>query len=64
MTVCRDVLQRHSWDLEVAVQDQLNIREGRPTVFATDHAPPAVVSDPISQHVFFSPPSRYGSGSR
>ncbi|XP_046396416.1 FAS-associated factor 2 [Ischnura elegans] len=33
MSVCRDVLQRHSWDLEVAVQDQLNMREGRPSVF-------------------------------
>lgn len=26
MTVCRDVLQRHQWNLEVAVQEQLNIR--------------------------------------
>ncbi|XP_071451650.1 FAS-associated factor 2 [Hetaerina americana] len=33
MSVCREVLQRHSWDLEVAVQDQLNMREGRPSVF-------------------------------
>lgn len=58
MAVCRDVLQRHGWDLEAAVQDQLNIREGRPTMFATEHAAPMVVSDPISQHIFFSPPSR------
>uniref|UniRef100_A0A1B6C6X3 UBX domain-containing protein n=1 Tax=Clastoptera arizonana TaxID=38151 RepID=A0A1B6C6X3_9HEMI len=58
MAVCRDVLQRHNWDLEAAVQDQLNIREGRPTVFASEHAPPMVVTDAISQHVFISPPSQ------
>lgn len=27
VTVCRDVLQRHQWNLEVAVQEQLNIRQ-------------------------------------
>ncbi|XP_039282822.1 FAS-associated factor 2-like [Nilaparvata lugens] len=60
MTVCRDVLQRHSWDLEVAVQDQLNIREGRPTVFAsTESQPPTVFTDTVAQHVFISPPSAY-----
>uniref|UniRef100_A0A1B6M7B8 UBX domain-containing protein n=1 Tax=Graphocephala atropunctata TaxID=36148 RepID=A0A1B6M7B8_9HEMI len=62
VTLCRDVLQRHNWDLEVAVQDQLNIREGRPTMFSSDHSPPTVVSDPIPQHVFFSPPARYNPG--
>lgn len=62
MTVCRDVLQRHSWDLEVAVQDQLNIREGRPTVFATESAPPPVFSDPAHQQVFFAPPTGYRWG--
>ncbi|XP_039300904.1 FAS-associated factor 2-like [Nilaparvata lugens] len=63
MTVCRDVLQRHSWDLEVAVQDQLNIREGRPTVFAsTESQPPTVFTDTVAQHVFISPPSAYRWG--
>lgn len=62
MTVCRDVLQRHSWDLEVAVQDQLNIREGRPTVFATESSPPTVFTDTLAQHVFISPPSAYRWG--
>lgn len=57
VTVCRDVLIRHGWNLESAVQDQLNIREGRPTVFASDSGPPAVINDPSRQHVFFSPPS-------
>lgn len=57
MTICRDVLQRHQWDLEVAVQEQLNIREGRPSMFATESRAPAVVNDHIGQHIFYSPPS-------
>uniref|UniRef100_T1HYR7 UAS domain-containing protein n=4 Tax=Rhodnius TaxID=13248 RepID=T1HYR7_RHOPR len=61
LAVCRDALQRHSWDLEVAVQDQLNISEGRPSVFASENSPPAVVNDGIIQHVFYSPPTgRWG----
>jgi FAS-associated factor 2 len=56
ISVCRDVLQRHAWDLEVSVQDQLNMREGRPSVFASDIRTPAVVNDHSTQHVFFSPP--------
>ncbi|KAK6626449.1 hypothetical protein RUM44_008922 [Polyplax serrata] len=56
VTVCRDVLQRHSWDLEVAVQDQLNIREGRPSMFATNARAPAVVNDHVAQQYFFSRP--------
>lgn len=57
MAVCRDVLQRHAWDLEVSVQEQLNIREGRPSVFTPEVRTPAVVSNASSQRVFFSPPS-------
>ncbi|KAF4516752.1 hypothetical protein B566_EDAN004591 [Ephemera danica] len=30
---CKETLQSHGWDLEVAVQDTLNVREGRPSVF-------------------------------
>lgn len=56
VTVCRDVLQRHSWDLEVAVQDQLNIREGRPSMYASNARPPAVVNDHIAQQYFFTRP--------
>lgn len=29
INICRDVLIRHQWDLEVAIQEQLNIREGK-----------------------------------
>ncbi|KAG5876124.1 hypothetical protein JTB14_036164 [Gonioctena quinquepunctata] len=62
MTICRDVLQRHQWNLEVAVQEQLNMREGRPSVYASESRPPAVVSDHLGQHFYYSPPTD-GSGS-
>ncbi|XP_057655911.1 FAS-associated factor 2 [Diorhabda carinulata] len=62
ITICRDVLQRHQWNLEVAVQEQLNIREGRPTVYALESRPPAVVSDHLGQHFYYTPPTD-GSGS-
>ncbi|CAG9812442.1 unnamed protein product [Phaedon cochleariae] len=62
MTICRDVLQRHEWNLEVAVQEQLNIREGRPSVYASESRPPAVVSDHFGQHIYYTPPTD-GSGS-
>ncbi|CAH0564151.1 unnamed protein product [Brassicogethes aeneus] len=63
MTVCRDVLQRHQWNLEVAVQEQLNIREGRPSVYATETRPPAVVSDHLAvQHVYYAPPTDGSAG--
>lgn len=58
MTICREVLQRHQWDLEVAVQEQLNMREGRPSVFATEARPPAVVRDADAR--VFTPPRPAG----
>ncbi|GLG96814.1 hypothetical protein R5R35_004929 [Gryllus longicercus] len=65
MSICRDVLQRHSWDLEVSVQEQLNMREGRPSVFNAEMRAPAVVSSTSTQRVFFSPPSNNdGTGVR
>lgn len=61
MTICRDVLQRHQWNLEVAVQEQLNILEGRPSIYAQESRPPAVVSDHLTQHIYYTPPTD-GSG--
>lgn len=55
ISVCRDVLQRHAWDLEVSVQDQLNMREGRPSVFVSDVHTPAVVNDHSAQRMFVTP---------
>lgn len=56
MNVCRDVLTRHQWNLEVAIQEQLNIREGRPSVYATESEarPPTVINDRFMQHIFTS----------
>lgn len=36
----------------MAIQEQLNIREGRPSVFATEARAPPVVHDHIAQQVF------------
>lgn len=54
MSVCRDVLIRHQWDLEVAVQEQMNIREGRPSSFvgSRDVRAPAVINDRFLQQIF------------
>lgn len=57
MTICRDVLQRHQWNLEVAVQEQLNIREGRPSVYASESRPPVVFSEHLSHHFYYTPPT-------
>ncbi|KAG6443344.1 FAS-associated factor 2 [Manduca sexta] len=64
MSICRDVLQRHQWDLEVAIQEQLNIREGRPSVFATEARAPPVVHDHIGQQVFTDEPPEGPGGVR
>ena len=54
INVCRDILIRHQWDLEVAFQEHLNIREGRPSSYATESRPLQVVNDRYLQHVFSS----------
>lgn len=57
ITICRDILIRHQWDLEVAIQEQLNIREGRPSMYASasdNSRPPQVVNDRYLQRVFSS----------
>ncbi|XP_001606512.1 FAS-associated factor 2 [Nasonia vitripennis] len=63
LSVCRDVLQRHNWNLEVAVQEQLNLYEGRPSMYAQDSRvrPPPVV-DETSTRIYFSPPGSSGGG--
>ena len=52
LSICRDVLNRHNWQLELAIQEQLNIREGRPSVYATESRPPTVINDVFMQHIF------------
>uniref|UniRef100_A0A1I8MWG9 UBX domain-containing protein n=1 Tax=Musca domestica TaxID=7370 RepID=A0A1I8MWG9_MUSDO len=54
MSICRDVLIRHQWDLEVAVQEQMNIREGRPSSYvgSREVRAPTVINDRFLQQVF------------
>lgn len=55
INICRDVLIRHQWDLEIAIQEQLNIREGRPSMYAAsagDNRAPQVVNDMYLQTVY------------
>lgn len=56
IVVCRDILTRHQWDLEVAIQEQLNLREGRPSMFASsvDNREPQVINDRYLQRIFIS----------
>lgn len=57
INVCRDILIRHQWDLEIAFQEHMNIREGRPSMYAAsagDNRAPQVVNDRYLQTVFTS----------
>ncbi|XP_012226037.1 FAS-associated factor 2 [Linepithema humile] len=63
LSVCRDVLQRHNWNLEVAVQEQLNLYEGRPSMYAQDsRARPPQVVDETSSRIYFSYPGSASGG--
>ncbi|OWF50061.1 FAS-associated factor 2-like [Mizuhopecten yessoensis] len=42
---CQEILQQHNWDIEVAVQDTFNEREGAPSVF-NEPPPPAEPRQP------------------
>lgn len=48
----------------MAIQEQLNIREGRPSVFATEARAPPVVHDHIAQQVFTDEPPEGPGGVR
>lgn len=52
--ICRDILTRHQWDLEVAIQEQLNLREGRPSLYVSsvENREPQVINDGHLQRVF------------
>ncbi|XP_013402150.2 FAS-associated factor 2-like [Lingula anatina] len=54
MERCRTLLERHNWDMEVAVQDRFNEEEGRPSLFRDQQrevrTPPVNVS-PVDQRV-------------
>ncbi|XP_050390066.1 FAS-associated factor 2 [Patella vulgata] len=52
---CREILGRHGWNLETAVQDTFNEREGAPTVFnqpTPEPRPPTMNLQPRGQRVY------------
>ncbi|XP_035223428.1 FAS-associated factor 2-like isoform X2 [Stegodyphus dumicola] len=52
---CRNILESHNWDLEVATQVTLNMREGAPSVYRPlPRTPPSVVASPPDQRVFLA----------
>jgi len=52
---CRNILDSHNWDLEVATQVTLNMREGSPSVYRPlPRTPPTVVASPPDQRVFLA----------
>ncbi|GIY86534.1 FAS-associated factor 2 [Caerostris extrusa] len=52
---CRNILDNHNWDLEVATQVTLNMREGAPSVYRPlPRSPPPVVANPPDQRVFLA----------
>ncbi|XP_046749059.1 FAS-associated factor 2 [Diprion similis] len=63
LSVCQDVLRRHNWNLEVAVQEQLNLYEGRPSMYAQDSRsrPPPVIDD-TGFRIYFNPPNTSDNG--
>nr|XP_054761028.1 FAS-associated factor 2-like [Lytechinus pictus] len=59
MVRCRNILDQHDWNIETAVQDTLNVSEGRPTVYnRTTQASqqtvrtPEVNMNPSDQRIF------------
>ena len=48
---CRSLLERHHWNLEMAVQDTLNFQEGVQPVFDTLHMPHLPEQVPQSEGV-------------
>ena len=53
ISICRDNLQRHQWDIEAAIQAHMNICEGRPSLYAMETRPPPVINDLVAQRVIF-----------
>ncbi|KAG8193802.1 hypothetical protein JTE90_029536 [Oedothorax gibbosus] len=55
MERCRNMLETHNWDLEVATQVTLNMREGSPSVYRPlPRTPPPVVTSPPDQRVYLA----------
>ncbi|XP_015909048.1 FAS-associated factor 2 isoform X2 [Parasteatoda tepidariorum] len=52
---CRNILESHNWDLEVATQVTLNMLEGSPSAYRPlPRTPPSVIASPPDQRVFLA----------
>lgn len=56
INVCRDILIRHHWNLEVAFAERERMNEGVPSFYASNQETrtPAVLNDRFLQHIFVS----------
>lgn len=56
INVCRDILIRNNWNLELAFQERERLNEGVPSIYATsqDIRAPVVINDRFLQHIFVS----------
>lgn len=56
INVCRDILIRHHWNLEIAFQERERMNEGVPSLFASslEARAPTVLNDRFLQHIFVS----------
>jgi FAS-associated factor 2 len=56
INVCRDILIRHHWNLEIAFAENEKLRDGVPSLFASspETRAPAVINDRFLQHIFVS----------
>lgn len=56
INVCRDILIRHHWNLEIAFQERERMNEGVPSLFASsvETRTPTVLNDRFLQHIFIS----------
>lgn len=54
ISVCREILIRNNWNLELAFQEREQLNEGIPSIFASsqDIRAPAVINDRFLQHIF------------
>ncbi|CRK93275.1 CLUMA_CG006818, isoform A [Clunio marinus] len=56
INVCRDILIRHHWNLEIAYQERERMNEGVPSLFAStlETRAPVVLNDRFFQQIFVS----------
>lgn len=65
INVCRDILVRNNWNLELAFQERERLNEGTPSIYASsqDVRAPAVLNDRFLQHIFVSNRTNNSNGS-